>query len=485
MKLLELISPLFENDVCQIQQNPDILDIAYDSRKVRPGFLFVCIPGSAADGHDYAEKAEKSGASAIIAQRPLPVSIPVLVVEDARKALAVLSVRFFGNPAGNGLTVIALTGTKGKTTTAHMIQSILEEAGHKTGMIGTIGVSYNGQIYATENTTPASYEIQRHFRNMLDSGCKYCVIEASSIGLKDFRIYGFPIEIGIFTNFSQDHIGGVEHKDMQEYMESKSILFKLCTHGVVNIDDPSWEGVLADHLCSIYSYGFDNAADMRGSDYRLINEPGLLGIGFHVSGGLNFDAQVGIPGKFNAYNALSAIAACHLLGISPEYMNLGLRNVKVKGRVEPVPVNTDTNFTLLIDYAHNALSMESLLETLREYRPKRLVCMFGAGGNRPKVRRYEMGEVCGRLADLSVVTEDNSRFENVSDIIADIITGLEKTCGKYIVIENRRKAIHYCIENAMEGDIIVLAGKGHEDYQETLGVKHHFDERDIVKECFN
>ena len=404
----------------------------------------------------------------------------VVLVPDTRKALALLSAAFFENPAEGDISVIGVTGTKGKTTTAYMIRSILEAAGHKTGVIGTIGVLMGEELIQTDNTTPMSYDIQMYLRRMADAGCRYCVMEASSIGLKDLRVYGFPFSVGVFTNFSEDHIGGVEHKDMQEYMESKAKLFSLCKVGVVNADDPSLEGILQGHTCQVKTYGFEAPADLRGADCRHLNKPGFLGIAFEVSGEEDFTAEVDIPGRFNAYNALAAIGACHELGVPVEAMKQGLSTVKVKGRVEPVPV--PGNYTLLLDYAHNGVGMENILTTLREYHPKRLICMFGAGGNRPKVRRYEMGEISGRLADISVLTADNSRFEDVNDIIADIKVGMAKTEGKYVEIPDRREAIRWCLENAQEGDIIVLAGKGHEDYQEIQGEKRPFDERVVIRE---
>lgn len=500
MNLIKLLEPLgilskAEGLVSEYKNSPikydeiEIADIAYDSRNVKKGSLFVCIRGAASDGHKYVESAIANGAAFIVAEEEISSTVPYLVlsekttVQDTRQALALMSAVFFGNPADNDIKVIGITGTKGKTTAAHMICSILESAGHKTGIIGTIGVEVGDEIIKLDNTTPISYEVQRYLRYMADNGCEYCVMEVSSIGLRDFRVFGFEFEIGMFTNFSDDHIGGVEHKDMQEYMESKSMLFRMCKVGVINIDDKSYKGIINNHTCAIRTYGFDESADIVGSDYHLLMDAGTLGITLKVSGDLDFIAEVGIPGKFNAYNALSAIAVTHELGINEADMNEGLRNAKVKGRVEPIKMPRD--FTLLIDYAHNAVSMENLLETLREYSPNRLICMFGAGGNRPKVRRYEMGEASGKLADLSVITEDNSRFEDVMDIIEDIKIGMAKTDGEFVVIPNRIDAIRYCIENAQDGDIVVLAGKGHEDYQETNGVKAHLDEREVIRDILS
>ena len=465
-----------------LPKDTEITGVVYDSRKVVPGCLFLCLKGAQVDGHRFAAQAAEAGAAVILAEHPVDCPAPVVVVPDTRYALAVVSAAWFGHPAEE-MKVIGITGTKGKTTSSFMIRSILEAAGHKTGLIGTIGSVIGDQVTATANTTPESFEVQRIFREMVDAGCEYCVIEASSIGLKAHRVSGFTFDIGLFTNFSPDHIGGDEHADMEEYRQCKSMLFRQCRTGVINIDDPSWQGIVEGHTCQLKTYGFSQEAQLRAENDHLISRPGYLGVEFDVRGELEFSVDVDIPGKFNAYNALGAIAVCHQLGIPVEAMKRGLDTVKVKGRVEPVPVPGD--FTLLIDYAHNAVSMESILETLREYHPARLICLFGAGGNRPKIRRYEMGEVSGRMADLSVITADNSRFEDVLDILADIKTGLAKTDGKFIEIPDRREAIRWCLENARSGDIVVLAGKGHEDYQEIKGVKYPFDERVVIQEILN
>lgn len=456
----------------------EITDIIYDSRKVVPGCAFVCLCGSSVDSHQFAQQAADSGAAAVIAEREISVhGALVAVVENTRYAMAVMSAAYFCHPAEQ-IRVVGITGTKGKTTTSYMIRSILEAAGIKTGLIGTIGTVIGDKVIQTDNTTPESYDVQRYLRMMVDEGCGAAVIEASSIGLRDHRVSGFQFDIGLFTNFSPDHIGGSEHKSLAEYMQCKSLLFRQCRTGVINTDDENWQGIVEGHTCTIESYGFGAQAGLRAENERLISRPGYLGAHFDVRGQLHFGADVDIPGKFSVYNALAAIAVCRHFPVREEDMQSGLNTVKVKGRVESVPV--PGNYTLLIDYAHNALSMENILETLREYQPHRIVCMFGAGGNRARSRRYEMGEVSGKMADLSVITADNSRFEDVMDIIEDIKVGMHKTNGKYVVIPDRKEAIRYCMEHAEDGDIVVLAGKGHEDYQEIKGVKYHFDEREVV-----
>ncbi len=463
-------------------ENVKVSDLVYDPRKVVPGCAFICLKGVSADGHDFAEQAAKQGASVLIVQDDVAITkkIPIIRVENTRQALAMMSAAFFGYPAKE-IAVIGLTGTKGKTTTAYMIRAILEQAGIRTGLIGTVGVLIGETVFKTSNTTPESYEMQKYLRKMIDMGCKSAVVEASSIGLREHRTAGMEFAVGVFTNFSEDHIGGVEHKDMEEYLACKSMLFGQCRYGAINCDDTVWKQVIQGNTCEkITTFGFTDGADYRASGERLISRSGYLGVHFELSGKQNLELDVAIPGKFSVYNALAAITACSYFNIQPEHICCALDMVKVKGRVEIMPV--DGPYTLLIDYAHNAASMESILNTLREYQPNRLICMFGAGGDRSKSRRFEVGETCGRLADLSIVTADNSRFEPVLDIIADIRVGLEKTNGKYVVIPDRREAIAYCMEHAQEGDIVVLAGKGHEDYQEIEGIKYPFDEHVIVAE---
>jgi UDP-N-acetylmuramoyl-L-alanyl-D-glutamate--2,6-diaminopimelate ligase len=481
MKLKDLLKNI---DFKIIQGNTDteISDIIYDSRKIVPSSMFVCLKGYNSDGHSYAAQAVEKGASAILICDDIEIGddkITVVKVKDTRESLACISAEFFGNPSKE-LKTIAITGTKGKTTTVAMIKRILECAGIKSGTIGTLGVIIGDKTIPTNNTTPESYEIQKAMRQMVNEDCKAMIIEASSIGLKWHRVDAVDFDYGIFTNFSHDHIGGAEHKDMDEYLECKAMLFKKCKMGLINRDDEKWQEILKDATCEYKTYGFSKDADYIASNDSLLSTPGFLGARFELTGEREMQVDVAIPGHFSVYNALSAISVCAEMGIDNKYILEGLKTVAVKGRVEIVPV--PGNYTLLIDYAHNALSMENVLTTLRQYNPHRLITMFGAGGNRPKVRRYEMGETSGRLSDLSVITEDNSRFEDVMDIIEDIKVGIAKTDGKYVVVPNRKDAIKYCIENAEDGDIIVLAGKGHEDYQEIKGVKYHMDERELIAE---
>lgn len=484
MKLTELLVNFEYTFINELQQ--EITDIIYDSRKVTDGCAFVCLKGYTSDGHKYIPAAIENGARAIILtddpEYDIPNNIAVVKTSDTRLALAMMSAKFFGNPSDELMTV-AITGTKGKTTTASMIAEIFDKSGYKTGTIGTLGIVYDGKTIKTNNTTPESYEVQKAMRDMINAGCKAMVIEASSIGLKHNRLAGITFDVGIFTNFSNDHIGGVEHKDMQEYLFCKSLLFRQCKHTAANIDDEKWREITKSSNGSLITFGFSELADIRAKNEHLLSDNGFIGVHFESDGLKKLSIDAGVPGKFNVYNALAAMCAAYYFNIPDNAIVDGLKTAKVKGRVEPVPVSD--KFTLLIDYAHNALSMENVLTMLRQYNPNRLITMFGAGGNRPKVRRYEMGETSGKLSDLSVITEDNSRFEDVMDIIEDIKTGLHKTDGKYVVVPNRKEAIRYCIENAQDGDIIVLAGKGHEDYQEIKGVKYHMDERELIKEILD
>lgn len=483
MKLKDLLSSLAYT-VVRGTTDTEINDIIYDSRKVIKGTAFVCLKGYNVDGHKYAKDAIDKGASAIIVSDDIETDadVTIIKVDNTRAALAQMSCLFFGNPAEE-LVTIGITGTKGKTTTVAMIRSILECAGIKTGTIGTLGIVIGDKIYKTANTTPESYEIQQAMRKMITKGCKAMVIEASSLGLKHHRTDCINFDYGIFTNFSNDHIGDSEHKDMEEYLSSKAMLFSRCKKGIINIDDAAHTELLKNSTCEKITYGFENSADYVAFGDKLLARQGFIGVHFETKGKKELSADVAIPGRFSVYNALAAVALCDDMGVDDKFILEGLKTVKVKGRVEAYPVNS--NYTLLIDYAHNAVSMENVLTTLREYKPHRLITMFGAGGNRPRDRRFEMGEVSGRLSDLSVITEDNSRFEDVNDIIADIKVGIDKTDGKYVVVPNRVDAIRYCIENAEAGDIIVLAGKGHEDYQEIKGVKYHLDEREVIASILN
>lgn len=461
----------------------EVTEVIYDSRKVTKGSLFICIPGANVDGHDFAAQVAEAGAAALVVQRdvglPDTAEVTVIRVADTRYAMAFISAAYFGHPAKR-LKVIGITGTKGKTTTTYLVRNILEEAGRKVGLIGTIEVIIGKTHIHAGNTTPESYLVQQYFRQMADAGCDTVVMEVSSQGLMLHRTQGFVFDLGIFTNIEPDHIGPNEHRDFEDYLACKGMLFQQCKVGIVNKDDGHWERVTEGHTCRIETYGIEKDADLRAENLQLISGSGKLGVAFDVKGLMDFHAELSMPGRFSVYNALTAVAICRHFDVPEEAVKKALLRAKVKGRIELVKVSDD--FTLMIDYAHNAMALESLLSTLKEYRPHRLVSVFGCGGNRSKLRRYEMGEVSGKLADLTIITSDNPRFEEPLDIIEDIKTGIGRTDGKYIEICDRKEAIAYAIAHGEPGDIIVLAGKGHEDYQEIKGVRYPMDERELIRD---
>lgn len=483
MKLTTLLERL-EYTCVQGSLDTEVTDIVNDSRKVTDGSLFICIKGAVSDGHKYVPDVIGKGASVLVVQDEVtaPENVTVIKVEDSRYAMALISAAWYGHPAEK-LRVIGITGTKGKTTTTYMIKSILEAAGHKVGLIGTIEAIIGDKVIPACNTTPESMTIQKYFSEMVEIGCDCVVMEVSSQGLMLHRTAGFLFEIGIFTNLSPDHIGPAEHSSFEEYLHCKSLLFRQCKLGIMNADDKYLEEILKDHTCEVETYGFDPKADFCASESKLVSAPGYLGISYHVTGKQNFFVEIDIPGKFSIYNSLAAIAVCDHFGVPQEKMIAALKQAKVKGRIEMIKVSDD--FTLMIDYAHNAMALESLLTTLKEYHPKRLVCVFGCGGNRARSRRFEMGEVSGKYADFTIITSDNPRFEEPDAIIADIETGIQKTTGTYIKIADRKEAIRYAIHHGEPGDVIVLAGKGHEDYQEICGVKHPMDERVLIQEILS
>lgn len=479
-KLASLLARL-DYEIVQGSAEIEITDLVYDSRKITKGCLFVCIKGTVADGHTFVKEAAEKGAAAVLVQDEVeaPKELTVIRTKDTRYGLALVSAAWFHHPAEE-LKVIGVTGTKGKTTTTYMVKSILENAGYKVGLIGTIEAIIGEEVIPASNTTPESYVIQQYFRKMVEAGCQCVVMEVSSQGLMMHRTAGFTFEIGIFTNIEPDHIGPNEHASFEEYMACKGLLFKQCKTGIVNMDDQHCEKVIEGHTCSIETFGFSPKADLRAVNTELVSRPGYLGVTYQAQGLVNMDVEIDAPGKFSVYNSLTAIAICHHFNVTEEDMKKALKVAKVKGRIEMIKVSDD--FTLMIDYAHNAMSLESLLTSLREYQPKRLVCLFGCGGNRSKLRRYEMGEVSGKLADLTIITSDNPRFEEPQAIIDDIKIGMAKTEGNYVEIIDRKEAIKYAIEHGEPGDVIVLAGKGHEDYQEIKGKKYPMDERVLIQE---
>ncbi len=476
------IEKLFENLDYRIVQGSiegEISELVFDSRKVSEGCLFICISGANVDGHSFASAVADQGARVIVAEKPVEVrsDTTVIMVFDTREALALLSAAYFDHPADK-IRLIGITGTKGKTTTTYMVRSILENAGFSVGLIGTIESIIGDERKPALNTTPESYQIQEDLYRMLKAGQNVCVMEVSSQGLMMHRVDGMTFEIGIFTNIEPDHIGPGEHKDFEDYLHAKSLLFRKCRLGILNADDEHLSDILKGHTCQVLTYGFDKQADLVAENMELLQKDGSLGVSYDTKGLVEDSFNIPLPGKFSVYNSLTAIAICRHFGVEAKVMQKALEKVHVKGRIEPVAVSD--RFSVLIDYAHNAMSLKSLLTTLKEYNPRRLVCIFGCGGNRSRLRRFEMGEISGELADFTIITSDNPRFEEPEAIMDDIKSGISKTDGEFIAIADRKEAVLYALKNAKDGDVIVLAGKGHEDYQEIKGKKYHMDERELI-----
>ena len=479
MRLEQILTDI-EYKILQGTLDKDVADIAYDSRKTVKGGMFVAIQGTVVDGHNFIESAVEAGAEVIVVEKETDVEnkdITVLLVENGRKALSLMSAAYFDYPAKKMITV-GITGTKGKSTTEHMVRDIIENSGQICGIIGTVGAFMNGRSVPTEHTTPESYELQKLFAMMVEEGCEYMVMEVSSQGIKMDRVAGIEFDYGVFTNISPDHIGPGEHENFEEYLSCKAELFRRCKTGIINRDDEHYDDIVKHATCPIVTFGTSEEADMRACDIRHVSKGGELSMEFHAEGALEGEIVVGLPGRFNIYNALCAACTGVALGMPKEVILHALEHVKVQGRVEVMPVSED--FSVLIDFAHNGVSSESVLSTLREYNPHRIVSIFGCGGNRSKVRRYEMGEVIGRMSELAIITSDNPRRENVMDIIEDIKVGMAKSDGTYVVIPDREEAVAYALEHAEKGDMIILLGKGHEEYQEINGVKYHYSDREAI-----
>ena len=486
MKLSEILNGISD---LKAKGNVDIeiSDIACDSRKVKPESLFVAVKGYDVDGHDYIEEAIEKGASAILVENieklrniNLPADVTFVVAKDTRFALAISACNFFKNPSRR-FKLIGVTGTKGKTTTTYMIKTLLEAEGKKVGLIGTIE-NYIGEdsLGESDRTTPESLDLQRIFAQMVEEKVEYVVMEVSSQALKLQRVAGCNFDVGVFTNFSKEHISPKEHSDMEDYFNSKMKLFSMCQMGFVNIDDFRGARVKREAKCQIKTYGIDNACDLLAKDITITN----IGVDFKAKlGGKNERIKVDIPGRFSVYNSLAAISVAMYYGCTPEKIKTALEAIKIPGRSELVPNKKE--LSIMIDYAHSPESLENILQAVKTYTKGRVIVVFGCGGDRDTGKRPLMGEIAGRIADYSIVTSDNPRTEDPEAIVKDIEAGISKTKGKYEIIVDRREAIKKAIEMANKKDLVILAGKGHEPYQEINKVKYPFDEREIVKEIIN
>lgn len=478
MLLSELVNGL---NIKSIRGNLDveIEGIAYDSRKTRQGILFVCVEGTVADGHKYISDAIENGTKAFLVQKPVevPEGITVVETDDTRYGLASVSDAFFGHPSGK-FNLIGITGTKGKTTTTYMVKAILEAAKHKIGLIGTVANLIGDEILYAARTTPESYDLQSLFGDMVDKNVDTAVMEVSSQGLELHRVAKCDFDIGVFTNFSRDHIGPREHATLEEYFNAKAKLFKMCRQAVINIDNEHGRKMAQLAQCKVYTYGLSENAHIRAVNVEKKTSHTAFTL---ITPWGNTDIRTNLQGDFNVYNALAAIGSCCLIdGVTLEDVKAGLLNVTVPGRLESV--NTDGNYSVLIDYAHTPDSLQQVLSTVKEFAHGRVVSLFGCGGDRDKGKRPAMGAISGETADFTIVTSDNPRTEDPESIINDIEAGIQKTSGKYIKITDRRQAIKFALENAQDGDIIILAGKGHETYQQFKDKTIHFDEREVVAE---
>ena len=473
MKLGDLLKSVPIEECCA-DLEMEIGGVSYDSRKTVAGDLFVAMTGYAADGHDFIPAAAEKGAVCVLCERAPQADVPWVRVRSARRALAMLGANWFGHPAEE-MVMIGVTGTNGKTTTTYLLKNILEEAaGATVGLIGTNQNMIGSRVIETERTTPESFELQKLFRAMRNSGCTHVVMEVSSHALYLDRVYGIPFEVGIFTNLTQDHLDF--HKTMEEYCDAKGLLFQMCRTGVVNADDPWKNRLTKDAACRMLTYAEKAEADLRAEHVKL----SASGVAFDaVTQDGRVPVSVGIPGGFMVYNTLDVLLAALALGIPLEKSAAVLaHSAHVKGRVEVVP--TDTDYTMLIDYAHTPDAVENVLRSVRGFARGRVIALFGCGGDRDKTKRPKMGAVAAELSDLVIVTSDNPRTENPKSIIQDILAGMYCSQTPHIVVENRVEAIYYAMDHAQKDDVIVLMGKGHETYQIVGTEKRHLDEREII-----
>ena len=478
MKLSEIFNGL--DYTCPDFRDCEIKDIAYDSRKSGEGILFVCLVGAFTDGHKYAASAYEKGSRFFLCEKEvgLPADATVIITKNTRSALALISCNFFRNPSEE-LCVIGITGTKGKTTTAHLIKFVLEAGGIRTGIIGTVGAFFGDTVLPTVNTTPESYELQKMLRQMVDGGCKAVAMEVSSLGLKHHRVEGTNFSYGVFINLYPDHIGTNEHESFEEYAYWKTQLFPLSEKAILNSDDPFSEKVRECCGKQVITYGYDNSSDYILENAEKVRDGNLLAVSFDMKAkGQEKTFTVALPGEFNAHNALIAVALGEEFGVSDENILKGLREVFVRGRGELVRESEDV--TVIIDYAHNGISLKSIIETARDYEHKRIITLFGSVGGRTECRREELGTVSGHMSDFTVITSDDPDFEDPRSICEEIAGYCKKAGGEYVIIPDRAEAVNYAVKMAEKGDILILAGKGHEQYMKIRGEKIPFNEKEEV-----
>ena len=457
-----------------------ISGIQYDSRKVKLGDLFFCISGFKTDGHRFAEAAIAGGAAALMVTRKLDYDIPQVLVEDDRLAMAQIACRYYGNPAKK-LTMIGVTGTNGKTTITYMLKSALEKAGKKVGLIGTIHNMIGDEIIKTEHTTPEAPDLNALLAHMVEAGCDALVIEVSSHSLALKRVAGIAFDMGIFTNLTQDHLDF--HTDFDDYAAAKAKLFEASKKCVLNVDDAAYKTMQAAANGDVKLYGVKNQADYTAVDIEVT--PESLSFNYYKNSELVKKLNMHVTGYFNAYNALAVLGALDMLGVDERAGIAALEAMHaVDGRCQVLPTG-DKGFSVILDYAHTPDSLESTISSVRRFAKGRIITVFGCGGDRDAKKRPIMGEISGRLSDYSVITSDNPRTEDPFKILDQIEVGMKQTKGDYTVIENRKEAMRYAMQMAKQDDIVILAGKGHETYQEINGVKYDFDEKKVVKDLLD
>ena len=475
MKLFELLKTA--HIPCSSER--EVTFLCNDSRKANESSVFICIKGFAADGHKYAVSAYEKGCRAFVAsdEITLPDDAEIYYTKDTRKTMALLSATINGNPAEK-LTLIGITGTKGKTSISYTLKSMLEKQGHKVGLMGTVGIVYGDVHIHSPNSTPESTVIHEQLKKMLEAGIDTVIMEATSQGFKLHRTYGITFHTGIYTNLSPDHIGPSEHESFEEYRECKKMLFSQSKTIFANGDCEHLSYMKENCTAPVFTFGFGEADFKAKNEIYQKDEKGLY---------TSFECgkevyKTYIPGRFSIYNALAAISVSRHLGLSEDAIKSGLEKTRVEGRMESVSLPTGA--VAIIDYAHNELSTKNLFDSLKLYSPKRIITVFGCGGNRSKLRRYGMGEIVAANSQLSIVTSDNPRDEALEDIIDDIYVGINKTDGKSIVIKDRKEAIEYAVKNSEDGDYILIIGKGHQHYEEIKGVQYPFFEAEIIKQAF-
>ena len=474
MKLCELLKDIRVLE-CTADLEINVEAVAYDSRKVTPGALFVAVSGFASDGNRFIPMAMEKGAAVVVTAKKPDGDVPYVLVENDRLALALIGCNFYGHPA-KSMTLIGVTGTNGKTSTTLILKQVLEAiTGCKAGLIGTMENRIGDEVIPTERTTPESFELQGLFARMRDAGCKYAIMEVSSHAIALHRVGGVHFDVAAFTNLTEDHLDF--HKTMEDYCDSKAELFARCDAAVLNKDDAWFERMGRKAACPVVTTSAKGEACVRSENVELLAD----GIQFTaVCEGEKFLVVLPIPGRFTVYNTLSVLGIVKALGLDLKAAAAALKTVEgVKGRIEVVPT-PGTDYTVLIDYAHTPDGLENVLRSVRDFCKGRLICVFGCGGDRDPIKRPIMGRIGVELSDIAVITSDNPRTEDPAAIIRDIVAGVDSSMGTYKIIENRVKAIEYAMDIGKKDDIIILAGKGHETYQEICGVKHHLDEREVV-----